>query len=250
MSISIMTYAWRMPCAENSDKLVIMKLADHASDDGYCWPSWGHLVKHTGLSRATVARSLGRLEDAGVIRREPRPGTSTMYFIDVDKIKKMTPPDQRGHNSKGYQGETVIDPSHDETTPSHGETPGSLTVRPDPSHGETQIIREPKQEPKGTSDTIDVVGRLRSAWKVWNEITGSKPSNAEEFKKRWKPVVSKYNTSEISSAIRLYVGETDRRYWSFRRFPDDIGKYMKPKRVAKIDPFSDMPIDEQKKYGG
>jgi len=243
MSISIMTYAWRVPCPNNSAKLVLMKLADHASDDGVCWPSWGHLVKHTGLSRATVARALSELEKSGFVSRESRTGTSTMYTIHLDAIKKATPFEVRGHNSKGYQGETPIDPSRGETTPSQDETPTRLTVRPPPSHGETLTIREPSEE------TInETKERLLAIYLVWCSCSGGNMDKVQ-FAKAIKPLLPRYTDKELIQGVKNYFDLLeDKKYMSVRRFGETAAAYIKAKITRGIDPNSDMPPEEQAKY--
>jgi len=251
MSISIMSYCWRVPCATNSCKLVLMKLADHASDDGVCWPSWGHLVRHTGLSRATIARALSDLETAGYISRTSRSGTSTMYNIHTEAIKKATPFEIRSMNGKGYQGETPIDPSQDETTPSQDETPTRLKVTPPPSHGETVIIIEPPVEPKYKPEKSDIEMRkeeLRMLYAEWVKHSGSE-TDKKAFKKHLDPVVDKYGQSFVSTAIGEYFRLLDdRRFMSVRRFAETAPAYMKKKVMRGIDPHSDMPPDEQLKH--
>lgn len=236
-----MTYAWRVPCPNNSAKLVLMKLADHASDDGVCWPSWGHLVKHTGLSRATVARALSELEKAGFISRQSRTGTSTMYTINTDAIKKATPFDCRSHNGKGYQNETTIDPSHDETTPSQDETPTRLTVRPPPSHGETLIIREPKDE-------SSIKQTLRLLYDTWCHCSGG-TTDKKQFKQYVEPLLSRYSEAKLNAGIKRYFELLEnKRFMSVRRFSETAAAYMQQKQSAGYDPHSDMPIEEQMKY--
>ena len=221
MSISIMTYAWRVPCPNNSAKLVLMKLADHASDDGVCWPSWGHLVKHTGLSRATVARALSELEKSGFVSRESRTGTSTMYTIHLDAIKKATPFEVRGHNSKGYQGETPIDPSH----------------------GETLTIREPSEE------TInETKERLLAIYLVWCSCSGGNMDKVQ-FAKAIKPLLPRYTDKELIQGVKNYFDLLeDKKYMSVRRFGETAAAYIKAKITRGIDPNSDMPPEEQAKY--
>jgi DNA-binding transcriptional ArsR family regulator len=258
MSISLMTYAWRIPCAENSDKLVLMKLCDHANDDGVCWPSWGHLVKHTGLSRATVARSLGRLEEAGILSRESRTGTSTMYTIHDEVMKSLTPVELRGHKSKGYQGETPVDPSHGETRGSHDETTTRLTVTPPPSHGETLIIKEPTNKPSVESDTRS---RLAYCYKYWLKETKLKESlqSKKDFATRITPLLSRYVDDQLCRGFHWYVEDLgDLKYVSLRRFCEDHEKYVPQKRRVHwpqgIDKWSSEPVEEQerrlvKEYG-
>ena len=51
-------------------KWLLVTLCDYANEDGICWPSTFTLAHKTGMSRATVARKLNILEQAGLIRRQ------------------------------------------------------------------------------------------------------------------------------------------------------------------------------------
>lgn len=53
-------------------KLVLLKLADNANDEGICWPSLETIAAHTELSRRTVQDHLARLEAMGKIAIEER----------------------------------------------------------------------------------------------------------------------------------------------------------------------------------
>ncbi|WP_345969627.1 helix-turn-helix domain-containing protein [Sulfurimonas sp. HSL1-6] len=71
MSVKLMEKAWNAD-VKKSDKLVLLALADNASDEGYCWPSWETIMRKTGVSQATLSGVLKRLEDMGLVRREHR----------------------------------------------------------------------------------------------------------------------------------------------------------------------------------
>lgn len=65
MSVSATDYVWKKSTAEGADRLVLLALADFADEMGNCFGSWGKLCEKTRLARATVARSLRRLQKAG-----------------------------------------------------------------------------------------------------------------------------------------------------------------------------------------
>ncbi len=65
MSVAATRYVWEQSKAENSDRLVLLALADYADEEGNCFGSWGKLEEKTLLSRATIARAVGRLQESG-----------------------------------------------------------------------------------------------------------------------------------------------------------------------------------------
>lgn len=67
MSIKIMSDVWDSDYAKQSHArlLVMLKLADHASDDGECYPSQNTIATKCGLARPTVNRIIRELEADG-----------------------------------------------------------------------------------------------------------------------------------------------------------------------------------------
>ena len=102
MSIHYISQAWNTPVSSLAAKLVLLKLADNASDEGKAWPHIDTIAAETGLARSSVFRALDELEQSGLVERH------------------------RGRNEVIYQIQK-----------SHHETSTSPTVRPQKSHSET-----------------------------------------------------------------------------------------------------------------
>ena len=62
MSIKIMSQIWELDLPHNAQS-VFLALADHADDDGYCYPSVGRLAWKTGYGVRQVQRTLKELRD-------------------------------------------------------------------------------------------------------------------------------------------------------------------------------------------
>lgn len=71
MSVAISAWAWRqeLPVAQ---KFVLVKLADSANDDGYCWPSLRTLERDLGMGRSSISRHVRALVVAGMMTVEQR----------------------------------------------------------------------------------------------------------------------------------------------------------------------------------
>jgi len=69
MSIHMISQAWKTPVADYKAKLVLLKLADNANDDGIAWPHIDTIASETGLSRRGVFRALNQLEEDKLIER-------------------------------------------------------------------------------------------------------------------------------------------------------------------------------------
>lgn len=71
MSFHVLPWAWAQDLPMGG-KLLLVKLADQANDDGECWPSKRKLIEDTGLSSTTVKRWLRQLAEDGLISRSDR----------------------------------------------------------------------------------------------------------------------------------------------------------------------------------
>ena len=76
MSVHISSRAWLVQGISFAEKLVLLKLADMANDEGVCWPSNATIAAQCGLDARSVRRIVARLEGLGLVKRQAkfRPG--------------------------------------------------------------------------------------------------------------------------------------------------------------------------------
>lgn len=73
MSFQAMKWALSEKLPKRSQKLVLMVLADHASqDDWVAWPGRASIAEKTNLDPTSVRRALRALETAGLIKTQQR----------------------------------------------------------------------------------------------------------------------------------------------------------------------------------
>ncbi|MFB4699509.1 helix-turn-helix domain-containing protein [Enterobacter hormaechei subsp. steigerwaltii] len=87
MSMLLMAKAMTMKVGNPLRKLVLLKLADNASDLGECWPSYQHIADQCEISKRSVMNHIDALCDAGLVRKEYRPGpkgnSSNVYHLNL-----------------------------------------------------------------------------------------------------------------------------------------------------------------------
>ena len=71
MSIELMSKAWKLDLSIG-EKLLLLKLADHANDEGVCWPGQGSLARLCSMSERAVRDNLRRLQAHGFLTMEYR----------------------------------------------------------------------------------------------------------------------------------------------------------------------------------
>ena len=129
MSIHYISQAWKTEVSSLAAKLVLLKLADNASDEGKAWPHIETIAAETGMSRSSVFRALDELEKSGLVERH-RGRNEVIYQI------------QKSHHETSRSPTMGPQKSHHET--STGPTMG-LTLTKEPSR---EHIGEETEKPK------------------------------------------------------------------------------------------------------
>ena len=89
MSMGLMVAAMKLRVGNPLRKLVLIKLADNASDMGECWPSYQHIADQCEISKRSVMNHITALCESGLLRKEIRKGgpkgnSSNVYFLTLD----------------------------------------------------------------------------------------------------------------------------------------------------------------------
>lgn len=88
MSMLLMVKAMHIKVGNPLRKLVLIKLADNANDQGECWPSYQHIADQCEISRSTVKFHIRALESAGLLRRQFRKdgdlNKSNVFYLSLD----------------------------------------------------------------------------------------------------------------------------------------------------------------------
>lgn len=126
MSMELMVRVMKVSIGDPLSKLVLLKMADNASDDGYCWPSYQHIADQCEMDRRTAMRHVDKLCVCGFLKKELRKGakgnTSNAYRLTPDNgsaemLKKLKP----GKKPRQKASDTETLP------PSVTESPGVVT---------------------------------------------------------------------------------------------------------------------------
>lgn len=75
-----MTLVWALPLRD-SEKIVLLALADCANDEGICWPGMKSLVAKCSKSERTIQGCIHALEVAGHLTRNEEKGKGCSYLI-------------------------------------------------------------------------------------------------------------------------------------------------------------------------
>lgn len=93
MSLMMMTQAFKVKVGNPARKLVLVKLADNANDQGECWPSYGHIARECEMGRSTVKAHIKALAEAGFLhvqyRRRGDTNSSNIYKLTLEEGKPI-----------------------------------------------------------------------------------------------------------------------------------------------------------------
>jgi len=68
-------------------KFVLIKLADNANDEGFCWPALDHVATQCECDKSTVRRHIKKLEELGLVhvqhRTQDNATLSNYYHLNI-----------------------------------------------------------------------------------------------------------------------------------------------------------------------
>lgn len=148
MSMELMVQAMKVKVGNPLRKLVLLKLADNASDQGECWPSYQHIADQCEISRRSVMNHVAALCESGLMRKETRSGPkgngSNFYRLTLSGANTSARVVQDIH-----QGGEANSPGA-----GAGDSPDGAPHSPGGSEGDSPRIShssEPVKEPENPS---------------------------------------------------------------------------------------------------
>jgi hypothetical protein len=193
MSVRWITWAWDQNCATAGEKLTLIALADHASEEGRCWPSTGRLAEKTGQAQRSIFRHLDSLEQAGLLARDRRKRDDGSWSSSL--VILSPPPDT-----------VSVPPCQDVSTP-----PDRMSQQEEPSLGTVK-------EPSALSEAFECfwatygrVGPKKVAKEHWGKAvrSGADPDDILAGLKRWLA----YWSTPGSTAMKWPQGFLSKEYW-------------------------------------
>ncbi|EBM2826341.1 helix-turn-helix domain-containing protein [Salmonella enterica] len=206
MSMTLMARAMAIKTGNPIRKLVLIKLADNANDNGECWPSYQHIADHCECSRSAVRTHIDALIGMGVLTKENRMGinngkgnTSNVYYLNLDN---PMPPKSTAPVPSKITGMPL------ENTPPMpcGGTRTSHSFEP---------VNEPNDPPnpqKGKGDEW-ILADAKKALEFYNEQTGTRCRDIKPFVLMLTPTQTReaYTLAELQLVIRWVLATWRRR---------------------------------------
>lgn len=104
----MMSLVWELDLGRDL-KIVLLAFADHADDEGWCYPSIGRVAHKTGYSMRSVRRKVSELRDLGVLEPVAHDdggrGQATEYRLLPEEGTQLKPYDPEGRRLTDVQRE-------------------------------------------------------------------------------------------------------------------------------------------------
>lgn len=186
MSMELMVKAMKIRVGNPLRKLVLIKLADNASDQGECWPSYQHIADQCEISKRSVMNHITALCESGLVKKVSRKGekgnSSNIYLLRLDGAKDS--PGGSANNS----------------LPSAANSPGGAGVAPGGSAGDSprtshsfEPVKEPVNEPT-IGAPADASAPARSARQEYSP----------EFEQAWQEYPKRAGGNSKSAAFKAW----------------------------------------------
>ncbi|ELX2110437.1 helix-turn-helix domain-containing protein [Escherichia coli] len=187
MSMELMVKAMKIRVGNPLRKLVLIKLADNASDQGECWPSYQHIADQCEISKRSVMNHIAALCDSGMVKKVTRKGekgnSSNIYLLHLDGA---------GDSLGGSANNSLSGAAN--SLGSAGVAPGgSAGDSPRTSHS-FEPVKEPVNEPIAVGASVDESVRVRS----------NRPEYSPEFEQAWLAYPKRAGGNSKSAAFKAW----------------------------------------------
>lgn len=205
MSMTLTARAMSIKTGNPIRKLVLIKLADNANDNGECWPSYQHIADHCECSRSAVRAHIDALLEMGLLKKFNRPGekngkgnASNVYTLNLDN---PVPPKS-------------IAPVPSENT---GVPPESTPLMPSGgtriSHSsEPAIDPQDPPNPQGEGDA-EILADAQKVLEYYNAKTDTRCRDVKPFVVLLTPTTTRaaYTVDDLRLVIRWVLATWNRR---------------------------------------
>lgn len=86
MSMKLMAKAMEIKVGNPLRKLVLIKLADNASDQCECWPSYQYIADQCEISKRSVINHIAALCESGLVKKSPGKVKKVIQVISISFI--------------------------------------------------------------------------------------------------------------------------------------------------------------------
>ena len=233
MSTIIMSQCWPLQGLSVTQKAVLISLADQANDDGVCWPAVGTIAARCCMSARAVRTAMDHLDAVGLLTRDRRFNSSTVYKVTPANFDKAAAPSKAGRKA-GKAGTAPgagaaphaggAPAAGGDAPPAGGDAPGAgLGVRPVPPNRHI-TLSEPSGEPSfpaglpaaplAVDSETDLQAACRATWtayaSAYRDRHGVAPVRNAKVNANVRQIVQRLGRSEAPLVAAWFLTVNER----------------------------------------
>lgn len=277
MSIELITKAFKTKTANSTQKLILIKLADNANDDGQCFPSHRHIADQCQCTRRTVINAIKALEEQGLLtieeRRDFNSGQqkSNIYHLHLDgagNLEEMesdsgsnpedSPPENPENGGEGgspggetgsHLGVNNIHGGSEKYSQGEGEEYSHITVTSSNRQDNRQLNRQEKAskpaKKSGYSEQFEkwwsIYPRKTAKGAAWNRWKRDKlDSKVNELVEK----LEQQNALQYAFTETQYIPNAS-TYLNQKRYDDEVEfKGKKPAQATTLQQHNQSVVDQ------
>lgn len=259
MSMELMVKAMKIKVGNPLRKLVLLKLADNASDLGECWPSHQHIADQCEISKRSVIEHIKALVDMKLLRVENRVKNnekqSNVYYLTLDKKSSAGNSLPSATDAQGGAGDSL---------PSAGDSQGGSAGDAHRTSHSSEPVIEPVNESlsaKRKKNKFDVTEFLKdhsvSDLVIESFLSHRKNKKADNSPVAMNAFVREAQKANISvekaleiTIVKNWVGFNASWKWQDDPIVVGVNQAMQGKPVSKQQAVEDYNKSLLGKYGG
>jgi hypothetical protein len=227
MSVKLMSLVWDTEIGPLAKRMVMLAIADAASDEGCCWPAMSTIARKSGVAVSTAREAVANLESDGYLSREIRPisgdrNESNRYWIDVAKLRGAAriwgevPPERgesptgEGRGNRNLNRKEEPKSANDAVAPSPEQPPALFEASPEV----TPAVPAPSSS-KESRDATELASRAYQLWlENWDGTLNGRytPSGAEATYDGIKEIAGRFDVDPEALMRAAEQASADGKY--------------------------------------
>ena len=185
--------AFKLKVGNSARKLVLLKLADNANDNGECFPSFQYIADQCEMSKRSVMRHIQELEELGYVIKIHRMNeygqSSNLYRLNFEFAGKGTANKEVVRGDKLSSGGDCMSRGGDKLSSGGGDTVSPIT-----SHSFNQSINQSCADAPVSAKAKTEKAPTKEIFDLYNEILGDQLPKAQVLSdKRKKAIAARWN---------------------------------------------------------
>lgn len=242
-----MTQVWSTPMESHTTKLVLLALADNASDEGVCWPSLRTLSRKCDLGKRNVQKHIEILKSKGLLRVESGDGKKNSRYLLLPEMSTS-------------QGGCTDHPGVDAPTTQGGRTDHPITIIEPSQKPSPPIVPQGGRKSSKASSVSDRTREVASHF--WLEWPSMKPVGEKRVSKdlsNLEAILASVSEQELVGMIRSLKGDSYRHSWvaNFSQIADNLTRIRAWQEQSSVlngktrrPTFTERWLAEQREGGG